>query len=116
MKTDLYTKTILSIIAGALTLIAFQNVDFFPKANASKINTGFISVPVNPDGSINVKMMDNMKVDIAAIGGSSIYGTLPMNVKEINGSSISGNYGLPVNIQALSGSSIYDALPVKMKN
>ncbi|TAL57423.1 MAG: hypothetical protein EPN85_14155 [Bacteroidetes bacterium] len=115
MKTDLYTKTVLSIIAGALTIIAFQSFDILPKANASKTNTGFISIPVNPDGSINVKMMDNMKVDIAAIGGSSIYGALPMNLKEVSGSSISG-YGLPVNIEAVNGSSIYDALPVKMKN
>ena len=121
MKTDLYTKTILTVIAVALIVIAFQKVDLFPTANASsegasKPNSAFISVPVNPDGSINVKMMDNMKVDIAAIGGSSVYGALPVNMKEINGSNISGSYGIPVNIQALNGSSIYDALPVKMKN
>ena len=116
MKTDLFTKTVLSVIAAALIVIAFQNADFVQKANASKITPGFISVPVNPDGSINVKMIDNMKVDIAAIGGSSIYnGTLPMNLKEMGGSSISSN-GIPVNIEALNGSGIYDALPVKMKN
>ena len=121
MKTDFYTKTILTVIACALIVIAFQKVDLFPTANASSAGTNnpssaFISVPVNPDGSINVKMVDNMKVDIAAIGGSSISGALPVNMKEINGSNISGSYGLPVNIQALSGSSIYDAIPVKIKN
>ena len=115
MKTDLYTKTILTLIAGALIVIAFQNVDFLPKANASKTTSAFVSVPVNPDGSTNVKMIENMKVDIAAVGGSSIYGALPINMKELSGSSISSN-GLPVNIQSLSGSSIYDGLPVKMKN
>jgi hypothetical protein len=115
MKTDLYTKAILTLIAGALVVIAFQNVDFFPKANASKATSAFVSIPVNPDGSINVKMIDNMKVDIAALGGSSIYGSLPINIKELSGSSISSN-GFPVNIQSLSGSSIYDGLPVKMKN
>ena len=116
MKIDVFTKTVLSIIAVALTVIAFQNADFVQKANASKTTSGFISVPVNPDGSINIKMIDNMKVDIAAIGGSSIYnGTLPINLKEVNGSSFSSN-GLPVNIEALNGSGIYDALPVKMKN
>lgn len=115
MKTDFYTKVVLTVIASALTIIAFQNADIFPKANASKV-TGFATVPVNPDGSINVKMMDNMKVDIAAVGGSSIYSSLPINLKEISGSSISSSYGMPVNLQALNGSSIYDALPVKMKN
>ena len=115
MKTDMYTKTVLTVIAAALLVIAFQNVDIFPKANASKSTSAFVSIPVNPDGSINVKMMDNMKVDISAVGGSSVYGTIPINMKEISGSSIS-SYGLPVNIQSLNGSSIYDGLPVKMKN
>ena len=115
MKTDLYTKTILSIIAVALIVIAFQNVNLVSTANASKTNPAFVSIPVNPDGSINVKMIDNMKVDIAAVGGSSIYGSLPVNLKEFSGSSISSS-GLPVNIQAVSGSSIYDGVPVKMKN
>ena len=115
MKTDLYTKTMLTAIAGALIVIAFQNVDLFPKANAAKTTPGYISVPMNPDGSINVKMMDNMKVDIAAIGGSSVYGAIPVNMKEISGSSISSN-GLPVNIQSVNGSGVYDGVPVKMKN
>ena len=115
MKTDLYTKTILTLIAGALIVIAFQRTEIIPTANASKTTPGFLSVPVNPDGSINVKMIENMKVDIAAVGGSSIYGALPINMKELSGSSISSN-GLPVNIQSVSGSSIYDGVPVKMKN
>ncbi len=115
MKTDLYTKTVLSIIAGALIVIAFKSTDVVTNANAVETTPGFISIPVNPDGSINVKIADNMKVDIAAIGGNSVYGSLPVNMKEISGSSIS-SYGLPVNIEAVNGSSIYDALPVKMKN
>lgn len=115
MKTDLYTKIVLGIIAGALIVVAFQNTNLVITANASKTTSGFISVPVNPDGSVNLKMPENMKVDIAAIGGSSIYSALPINLKEVSGSSISG-YGLPVNIEAVNGSSIYDALPVKMKN
>lgn len=116
MKTDLYTKTILTIIAGALILIAFQNADFVPTANASKANPALLSVPVNPDGSLNVKFSETLKVDVAQVGGNYVSGTLPINMKEINGSSISGSYGLPVNIQAVSGSSIYDGVPVKMKN
>ncbi|MBI3503007.1 MAG: hypothetical protein HY063_14550 [Bacteroidetes bacterium] len=115
MKTDFYTKTVLTVIAGALTIIAFQNEEIFTSANAGKA-AGFISVPVNPDGSINVKFSETMKVNISEVGGNYIYNSIPINVKELDGSSISGSYGLPVNIKALSGSSIYDALPVKMKN
>ena len=115
MKTDSYTKIVLTVIASGLTIIALQNAEIFPKANASKIS-GFVTVPVNPDGSINVKMIDNMKVDISAIGGNSIYGSLPINLKEVNGNSINTSYGIPVNIEAVDGTSIFEAMPVKIKN
>ena len=114
MKTDFYTKSVLTVIAGALIVIAFQNIDVVPKANAGS-TSGFISVPVNPDGSINVKFAETMKVNIAEVGGSYIYGALPINIKEMSGSSINSSYGLPVNIEAVDGSSIYGAVPTKEK-
>jgi len=116
MKTDLYTKTILTVIAGALAILALQNTDLFPKANASKTSRVFATVPVNPDGSINVKFAETMKVNVAEVGGSYIYGALPINIKELSGSSISSSYGIPVNIEAVDGSSIYGAVPTKEKN
>jgi len=116
MKTDLYTKTILTVIAGALVLLALQNMEILPKANANKAANGFATVPVNADGSINVKFNETMKVNISEVAGNYIYTSLPINVKELDGNSITGSWGLPVNIKALNGSSIYDAVPVKMKN
>lgn len=116
MKTDCYTKTILTVIAGALTIIAFQNTEIFPNANANKTSAGFISVPINPDGSINVKFTETMKVNVAEVGGNYIYGAMPINLKEISGSSINSSYGIPVNIEAVDGSSIYGAVPTKEKN
>ena len=117
MKTDLYTKTILTVIAGTLTIIAFQNTEFFPKANASTSTlSGFATVPVNPDGSINVKFSETMKVDITELAGNYISGALPINLKEISGSSINSSYGIPVNIEAVDGSSVYGAIPTKEKN
>ena len=115
MKTDCYTKTVLTVIAGALVLLALQNSEIFQKANASKAS-GFATVPINPDGSINVKFTETMKVNVAEVGGNYISGSLPINLKEINGSSINSSYGLPVNIEAVDGSGIYDAVPVKIKN
>ncbi|MBI4929501.1 MAG: hypothetical protein HY841_01975 [Bacteroidetes bacterium] len=116
MKTDVYTKTVLTIIAGALILIAFQNTDFFPKANASKSTAAFAAIPLNPDGSINVKFTETMKVNVAEVGGNYIYGAMPINIKELSGSSINSSYGIPVNIEAVDGSSIYGAVPTKEKN
>ena len=115
MKTDLYTKSILTIIAGALVVLAVQNssLKFVNEAKADRTNfNSFATVPVNTDGSINVKMVSDMDVNIHSIGGSSIYGALPINIKECNGSSISSN-GLPVNIESVDGMNVYSAVPVK---
>ena len=113
MKTDLYTKAVLSVIAVALVALVFKNGNFVNSAQAGKTNfNSFASVPVNPDGSINVNVVSDMDVNIHSIGGSSVYGALPVNLKEMGGSSIS-SYGIPVNIEAVNGSSIYSAIPVK---
>lgn len=129
MKTDLYTKTVLTVIALALLALVFKNTTIVNEAKADKtILSRYASIPLNEDGSINVKLISDMDVNIKSIGGSSVYGaipmnlkeiagssfygTLPINIKEFGGSSVSSN-GLPVNIEALNGSSIYSALPVK---
>jgi len=117
MKADTYTKTVLTVIAAALCIIAFQQAEIFPKANANKSATnGFATVPVNADGSINVKFTETMKVDVAEVGGNYIYGSMPINIKEVSGSSINSSYGIPVNIEAVDGSSVYGAVPTKEKN
>jgi hypothetical protein len=96
MKTDLYTKIVLSIIAFALCTIAYQNMHFVNTANAEPKTT----------------LSDEINVNIAHIGGSGIYGSLPVNLKEMNGSSFSV---LPVNVKELNGSSVYNALPINVK-
>ena len=132
MKTDIYTKTILTVIAVALVLLVIQNTTIVNEAKADKTNFNkFATVPVNNDGSINVTLIsDQLDVNLKSIGGSSVYGALPINLKEIggssvhgampvnfkeiNGSSISSN-GLPVNITAVNGTSVYSAIPVKQQ-
>jgi hypothetical protein len=129
MKTDLYTKGVLSIIAVALVILVIQNTKIVNEARAEKSNfNNFATVPVNADGSINVKLINDMDVNIHSIGGSSVYGYLPINLKEIGGSSFYGavpinikemsgssinSGGIPVNIEAVDGMNVYSALPVK---
>lgn len=130
MKTDLYSKTVLTVIAIALVALVFKNSTIVNEAKADQTNFNkFVSVPINADGSINVKMVNDMDVNIHSIGGSSVYGalpinlkeiggnsfygSLPMNIKEINGSTINSSNGLPVNIEAVDGTSIYSSVPVK---
>jgi len=132
MKPDFYTKTVLTIIAVALVILVIENTTMVNQAKADKANFNkFATVPINDDGSINVKLSsDEMDVNVKSIGGSSVYGALPINLKEIsgssfngalpinfkelNGSSISSN-GLPVNITAVNGTSVYSAIPVKQQ-
>jgi hypothetical protein len=129
MKTDLYTKAVLTVIAVALIALVFKNGSMVNEANATKNNFNkFASVPVNEDGSVNVRIMSDMDVNIRSIGGSSVYGAIPINLKEIGGSSFYGalpvnlkeysgsgvsSSGLPVNIESVDGMSVYSAIPVK---
>ena len=129
MKTDLYTKGVLSVIAVALVTLVIQNSQMVNEAKAGNPNfNSFASIPINEDGSINVKMLSDMDVNIHSIGGSSIYGALPINLKEIGGSSFYGSLpinikemngsavnsaGIPVNIESVDGMSVYSAIPVK---
>ncbi len=131
MKTDLYTKTILTVIAVALTILALKNTSFINEAKADKSNFNkYASIPLNPDGSINVKLVSDMDVNLKSIGGTSVYGSIPVNLKELGGSSFYGalpvnlkeyagsgvsSNGIPVNIEAVDGSSIFSAVPVKEK-
>lgn len=132
MKTDIYTKTILTVIAVALVILVIQNTTIVNEAKADKTNFNkFATVPVNNDGSINVKLIsDQLDVNLKSIGGSSVYGALPMNLKEIGGSSFYGalpinlkevsgssfnSNGLPVNITAVNGTNVHSALPVKQQ-
>ncbi len=117
MKTDLYTKSVLTVIAGALLVLAYQNVTFVSEAKADKPDFNkFANIPINTDGSINVKLIsDQMDVNIKSIGGSSVYGNLPVNLKEVGGSSFYG--AIPVNVKELSGSSINTSgIPVNIKS
>ncbi len=131
MKTDLYTKTVLTTIAIALVVLAFKNTSIVNSAQAEKTNFNkYASIPINEDGSINVRMIADMDVNIKSLGGSSIYGTLPINIKELGGSSFYGNglpvnlkevggssisnsTGIPVNIESVDGMSVFSAIPVK---
>ena len=71
MRTDLYTKIVLTVIAVALVAIVFQNTKSVNEARADKTNFNhFSSIPINDDGSINVKLESDMDLNIRSVGGS----------------------------------------------
>jgi hypothetical protein len=80
MKTDLYTKVILTIIAVALTLNLIKS-SITP---AMADNKKYVTLPVNPDGSINVninKMNETMDVNIKNVERGALYYVSPIPVK-----------------------------------
>jgi len=92
MKTDLYTKSVLTIIAFCLMIIVLKQINLFPNAFAgnSHVNLkanmgGYGFVPLNADGSIDVNIKsssETVKVDVEEIGGFWINGaTLPVTIK-----------------------------------
>ena len=90
MKTDFYTKTVLTVIALCLTIIVLKQVDIIPKAYAGSPETNlkpymnYGLVPLNEDGSIDVKIIsgsDKINVNIEEVGGFWVGGsTLPVSV------------------------------------
>ena len=105
MKTDFYTKTVLTIIALCLSILTLQNIDIIPKTYASEPNKSiniepsknYGLVPINADGSINVNIKsidaemdvniteistnDELNVNIEEVGGFDTFGKVPVSIK-----------------------------------
>lgn len=100
MKTDLYTKVVLTVIAALLTLNLLKTDGFITKANAS-VSPGYVDVPLNADGSINVKVIASDPQEVLLIGWKEARvmedGTKQSFTKEIPYQR-SGRNGIPVRI------------------
>ncbi|WP_288096026.1 hypothetical protein [Hydrotalea sp.] len=74
MKTDLYTKSLLTVIASCLTILTLKEIEIIPKANAAATNnintpkSNYGLVPINQDGSINVKLNSDQVIDVKLVG------------------------------------------------
>ncbi|MDC8003543.1 hypothetical protein POV27_05740 [Aureisphaera galaxeae] len=113
MKTDLYTKTLLTIIAACLTFNVAKDLELVPKAYAAENNveTNNLSAPVETidvrivdintydELNVNIKSVDTydeMKVNIKSIDTSD---ELDVNIDEIGGSWITNGNPIPVTIR-----------------
>jgi hypothetical protein len=80
MKTDLYTKIVLTVIAVALSANLIKGFITPAKADSRK----FVSVPVNADGSINVnikKSSEIMEVKLVDVDSRAFFYSEPIPVK-----------------------------------
>lgn len=99
MIIDKYSKIVLTVIAVNLTILTLSNLDIIPKAYANEpknldlnTNNSYGLIPINDDGSINVKLNPSqvLDVNIAKINGYSdtfyndhdgVGGVIPVNVR-----------------------------------
>ena len=94
-----YLHSVLTVIAICLVLICCALLGFIPKANAGNGPNRYISVPINPDGSITVRVAKGTTIDvnIDEIGGESqTSSTIDVNVDEVSGHNTHGS--VPVEV------------------
>lgn len=90
MKVDKFTKIVLTVIAVNLTILVIKQLDIIPKVYANDYHPAIENpymnyglVPLNDDGSINVRLSsyDEIDVNITDISTSD---KLNVNVKEVD--------------------------------
>ena len=117
MKTDTYTKAILTVIAVCLTINVIQNLDIIPSAYAADNGTEnpvveYHLVPVTPNQVMDVRIVDintydEMNVNIKGI---DTYEELKVNLKSIDTTD-----ELDVNIDEVGGSWVSSGGPIKVQ-
>jgi hypothetical protein len=95
MKTDRFTRIVLTVIAVNLTFLSFQHLDIIPKAHAEGTNPlnglpthfNYGLVPLNKEGGIDVTIKSfgqstELDINIEEVGGSHVFGKLPVEIKD----------------------------------
>lgn len=78
MKTDLYTKTVLTVIAACLLWLAIEN-SLFPRPVAAQIGSGIQKVVV---AGIEAGLPVALPVNVRQVGGETVPdATLPVKVQ-----------------------------------
>ena len=130
MKTDLYTKTILTIIAITLTFTVLKDYQLIPSAFANSneiesVSRSHISEEITDFEKYRlVKMSDVNTMDVRIVDITT-YDELNVNIKSIdsydelkvNIKSIETSDELDINIDEVGGRGIYNgnAIPVKIE-
>jgi hypothetical protein len=118
MKTDFYTKTILTVIAICLSIIVVKDLELIPAAHASEkgeaatLDSKYKLVPVNEFNTIDVRIVDISTYDELNVNLKSVdtYDEVKVNIK-----SIETTDELDVNIDEIGGSFVSGGGPIKVK-
>ncbi len=103
MKIDPFTKFVLTVIAVNLTLLTVKNLNIIPNLYANELTnkvetpyTKYGFVPLNEDGSINVKFSNDSEIDVNLVGIDTS-DNLDVNLDEIGGGHVS--YRGPIKVK-----------------
>ncbi len=118
MKTDIYTKTILTVIAICLTINVVKDLEIIPSAYASekinpdKLDSEYRLVPVNEFNTMDVRIVDISTYDELNVNlkGVDTYDELKVNINSIDTSD-----ELDINIDEVGGSYVTSGGPLKVK-
>ncbi|MCW8980083.1 MULTISPECIES: hypothetical protein [Altibacter] len=118
MKTDTYTKVILTVIAICLTLNVMKELDIVPVAYASEgssipeAKTKYQLVPISENNTMDVRIVDINTYDELNVNlkGVDTYEEVKVNIKSIDTSD-----ELDVNIDEVGGGWISNGGPLRVK-
>ena len=117
MKTDSYTRFVLTAIAICLSVNLLTEFDLFPKVHASehinsRQNTEYVLVPLSEASTLDVRIVDINTYDELNVNlkGVDTYEELKVNIK-----SIDTDDELDVNLEEIGGAWIPHGGPVKVK-
>jgi hypothetical protein len=118
MKTDTYTKTLLTIIAVCLTINVAKEFEIIPPAIASENKTApekttkYQLVPINEFNTMDVRIVDINTYDELNVNLKSVdtYDEVKVNIKSIDTSD-----ELDVNIDEIGGGWVSNGGPLRVK-
>lgn len=114
MKSDTYTKVILTIIAICLTINIIQEWEIIPAATASSTLEApkYKLIPLDDSNTIDVRIVDINTYDELNVNLKSVdtYDEVKVNLK-----SIDTNDELDVNIDELGGTWVNPGGPLRVK-
>ena len=114
MKTDMYTKAVLTIIALCLSVIVIKDLEIIPKAHAAdnaitSVPINYAAIPINEDGSINVRFANTETLDVN-IREIDTYDELRVDLRNINTSD-----ELDVNLDEIGGGWLSNGAPILVR-
>lgn len=118
MKTDTYTKIILTIIASCLTINIIKQWDFIPTVHATEnmetpeLSTKYKLVPISDNDVLDVRIVDINTYDELNVNLKNVdtYDMLKVNISKIETSD-----EMDVNIDEVGGSFVSSGGPIKVK-